>query len=603
MAKRIPKQHYTALTQYKRISIQRLRKRLTNKQFLILAAIGVGLLAGLQAVLLKSVVHGLHHYIHYDHEEGIDHLWKALFPIVGIALTVLFVKYLLKTELGKGVANILREIVKGGSNVRRHKTFSHMVTSALTVGFGGSAGLEAPIVITGAASGSNVGRALHVNYKEKTLLLGCGAAAGIAAVFNSPIAGVMFAIEVLLTQITVSSFIPLIIAAACGALVSNIILHENILFAFRLQQPFEYTNIPYYILLAFLCGAISLYYMHITHKIEHLFKQSNRVWLRVILGGLCLALLIIVFPPLFGEGYRSIKLLADGKAFLLLEESFFQPFAQEEWLLLGFVGAIMLLKAIATSITLASGGNGGNFAPALFVGAYLGFVLDRVVNLLGLDKLPETNFTIVGMTGVLAGVMYAPLTGIFLIAEITGGYELIIPLMLVATLAHAMVRHFEPYSMEIKQQVEEGEIFTHDKDTNVLLLLDTSQLIETDVKTIHPDKTLGDLVALITKSRRSLFAVVDAKGHFKGVITLDDVKNFMFDQTLYDQRLVKEVMQDPPARIYVNERMDVVMRKFDETNAWNLPVVEGQQYIGFISKARIFSQYRSELRNITNLIE
>jgi chloride channel protein, CIC family len=579
----------------------RLKSRFSARQYLVFSATLVGIAAGILAVCLKLIVHGIQSIFSIAQPfSPSKQPYFLVLPTVGILLTVVFVHKILRGDLGRGIANILYEIARKSAHVKRHKLYSHIFTSALTVGFGGSAGLEAPIVVTGSAVGSNLATALGHSYRERTLLLGCGAAAGIAAVFNAPIAGVMFAMEVLLADVTISAFIPLIISAACGALFSKAVLNEANLFSFKWQQPFNWINTPFYILLGIFCAFISLYYVRIAHFISTFFKNSTlNIYQKALLGGFILAALIALFPSLFGEGYASIRLLADGKPEILLEKSvFFDFFKQntEGGILLAFLGATIFIKAIATSVTLGSGGNGGNFAPSLFVGSYVGFFFSRLINTVFNLKLPESNFTIVGMAGILSGVMYAPLTAIFLIAEVAGGYDLIIPLMIVSTISNVFVRHFEPISIETKAMIERGEVFSHDKDRNILLLLKAKKLIETDFKTIKPNNTLGELIETIKISSRNLFAVVGENGRFEGILTLDDVRSVMFDVALYDTILVEDIMKIPPSVLRLTEDMGVVMKKFDDTNAWNLPVVdESGAYMGFISKSAIFSNYRSQL--------
>ena len=575
-----------------------LKEKLSPNQFIIFAAIIVGIAAGAMAAILKTFVHLIHTLADTEGLFSPEKLpLRVFFPIIGILLTVWVVNTLLKGDLGKGVSNILYEIAQKSAFVKRHKMISHVITSSLTVGFGGSAGLEAPIVITGSAVGSNIAIGLGLAYRERVLLLGCGAAAGIAAVFNSPIAGVMFAMEVLLADVTLSSFIPLIISAAVGALFSKILFNEKTLFLFRLQEAFNYKNVPFYVFLAVVCAFVSLYYVRISHFISGIFKNWKvNSYIKALVGGLILAGLIYIFPSLFGEGYASIRLLADGQTDILLKNSIFSEYRFQNWWVLGFIGATVFVKAIASSVTLSSGGNGGNFAPSLFVGAFLGFAFAYFFNTLFKTDLPLGNFSMVGMAGVLSGVMYAPLTGIFLIAEVTGGYELIIPLMIVSTLSNFIVRQFEPVSLEVKNMIEKGEIFSQDKDRNILLLLKTSNLIETDFKTISVKARLKDLVDLIKNSKRNLFAVVNSDNELEGILTLDDVRKVMFDTDMYNKILVKNLMMPPPSVLSVNESMSDIMKKFDETNAWNLPVVdENNQFLGFISKSNIFSKYRSEL--------
>ncbi len=577
------------------------RNRLSARQFEVFVAIIVGLSAGFLAVVLKTTVHfvqkTLTNNTAFSHS---DAPYRIFYPLVGILLTVYFVQKHLNGDLGRGVSNILYEIAQKSALVKRHKIYSHIVTSILTVGFGGSSGLEAPIVITGSAVGSNIATHFRFGYRDRSLFLGCGAAAGIAAVFNAPIAGVMFAMEVLLSEVTISSFIPLIIAAACGGLFSKITLNEEALFSFNRELLFNYENTFYYLVLAFICGAVSLYYIRVSHAISGLFqKLPLSIWGKALVGGVTLAALIYVFPVLFGEGYASIYAITHGQAQDILKNSLFANSLKNEWSLIIFIGAIVLIKPIATSFTLSSGGNGGNFAPSLFVGAYLGFVFARLMKKIFELNLPETNFAIVGMAGILSGVMYAPLTGIFLIAEVTGGYNLIIPLMIVSTLSHGFVRTLEPYSLEVRSMIDKGEVFSRDKDRNILLLLKTSNLIETDIKTILPTASLRALTDIIKNSHRNIFAVTNDLGQLEGIITLDDVREVMFQTDLYDTLTVRQLMHEPPSLVRLNESMSDAMKKFDSTKAWNLPVVdETDTYIGFISKSSVFSQYRTQLMSM-----
>jgi len=428
--------------------------------------------------------------------------------------------------------------------------------------------------------------------------LASGAAAGISAVFNAPITGVIFVMEVILIEATVSEFIPIIIASVAGALCSRIILGEDILFHFQLTEAFDYNNVPYYILLGLICGFMSLYYARMTHKIEEIFaKFKTKTYTKALIGGTLLALLCLLFPSLFGEGYVSLKLLAAGEGSKIFQNSILEGFIGNQWFFIAFVGLIALFKVIATSITLSSGGNGGNFAPSLFVGAYTGFFFSSLINRFEITKLPESNFTLVGMAGILSGVFYAPFTGIFLIAEITSGYELIIPLMIVSAFAFIIAKHFEPYSMDTKKLAAKGQILTDDKDHNILTLLKTSKIIEDDIKTIDIDKKLGDLVELIKHSHRHTFAVLNSDEHLVGIIELDDVREIMFKPEKYDDISIKHLYKKPNAIIHIHEDMKNVMRKFDTTHSWNLPIIDDNgKYVGFVSKSNIFNNYRKLLK-------
>ncbi len=573
--------------------------KLNKKQFIIFSSILVGLSVGIAAIILKTFVHYLFVAATYKDFGNLKYLYLFL-PIFGIFLTVLVVKKLLHGKLDKGLANIHFVIAKKSSFVPKDQMYAQILTSSLTVGFGGSAGLEAPIVITGAAFGANYSKVYHLNYKERTLLLACGIAAGIGATFNAPIAGVLFALEVLLIDISISAFTPLIISAATGSLISKIILQDDILLSFNLQQPFNYTNVPFYILLGLLAGIISVYHSRTFSKVEGLFSKSpNKIYFNMIIGGAALAVLLFVFPSLYGEGYQSIKTLALQQPENLLDNSLFQDSKNNEWFVLLFVGLVLFAKSIATALTLGSGGNGGNFAPALFVGSYLGFFLSRGLNMLHITNLPESNFTIVGMAGILSGLYHAPLTAIFLIAEITGGYTLMIPLMIVSSISYAFSKYFEPFSMDTKKLGQRGKIFTLDRDHNILTTIRTTNLIETDFQKISPNDTLGELVQIISKSKRNIFPVINGENKLVGIILLDNIRDIMFKSDMYSKVTAKELMLIPPATINSNQSMEMVMKKFDETGAWNLPVVDNEQYVGFISKSSVFTSYRTKLKAAT----
>lgn len=577
-----------------------LNSKFSPRQILVFSSILVGLTAGLAAVILKTAVYYIQHAITHDYHIKYQYFLYLIFPTIGILLSVWFVQKYLKGKLGRGTANILHSIAKKSSFLPKDQMYSHIVTSALTVGFGGSAGLESPIVVTGSAIGSNFGKTHRINYKDRTLLLACGAAAGIAAAFNSPIAGVLFALEVLLADVSISAFIPLIIAAATGGLLSKIILQENTLLSFKLIQPFDYHNVPYYIILGLLAGLVSVYYARVYLKIDSFLKpKKKKVYSKAILGGGLLAILILFFPSLFGEGYESIKTLADLKPEKLFEHSILSNLVSSKWLVVLFIILTMFFKTIAAAITIGSGGNGGNFAPSLFVGAYLGFAFAYILNLLGITHAPVSNFTIVAMAGVLSGVFHAPLTAIFLIAEITGGYELMIPLMIVSASSFMISKYFEPYSMDIKRLAKKGHVFTSDKDRNILTSLKISKVIETDFQLVSPDATLGELVGVVALSKRNIFPVV-ADEMLLGVIVLDNIREIMFKHDMYDKVYVKELMRKPFATIAPEEAMELVMKKFDETGAWNLPVLNEGKYIGFISKSSIFVQYRNRLIKTTS---
>lgn len=567
---------------------------LNPKQFIIFSAILIGLTAGLSAVSLKFFVHFLIRNIEYL-SFG-NPFFIAVFPVVGISLCAMYIHYLNGNRLGKGIANILFAIAKKSSILPKNQTYSHIISSGLTVGFGGSAGLESPIVTTGSAIGSNFGRIYKLSYKERTLLLACGAAAGIAAAFNTPIAGVLFALEVLLVEANISAFIPILISAASGALCSKIILHENVLLQFKLQVPFDYANVPFYIILGLLAGLCSCYYSKIFMHTEHYFKkfEHNKV-LKVCIGGIGLFVLILLLPPLLGEGYGSIKLLAESHPHLVFNNSLFPFFKLSKPVLYVLLLIVILLKPIATGITIGSGGNGGNFAPSLFLGAFVGFLFSSTLNELNIVQLPVSNFTIVAMAGILSGIFHAPLTGIFLIAEITGGYELIIPLMIVSALSYAVSKYFMPLSIDMLKLSEKEKIVTTNTDTYILSSIDLSSYVERDFLEVPVEVYLRKLVELITLSKRNIFPVLDKENNLKGIIAIDDIRDVMFKQELYDTVSIKQLMHSP--KYIITEKDDIIsaMKLFSESHLWNIPVVYEGKYQGFISKSTILEKYREAL--------
>lgn len=575
--------------------ISYLGQKLSARQFLILSSILVGLTSGLAAVGVKYVVHFLGQLVSFYSNNYEDFFLFALFPTIGILLTVFYIRYFLNGKLPKGSAEIVYYIAKKSSKIPPEQTYSHMITSALTVGFGGSMGLESPMVSTGSAIGSNFGTTYKLGYKERTILLACGASAGIAAAFNSPIAGVLFAIEVLLADVSAAAFIPLIISAACGALLSKIILKEGITLSFSLQQPFDYYNLPYYVLLGLAAGLISLYYARVYAWTEARMHQVENRWVRAATGGLLLFIIILLFPPLYGEGYQTIKQLADLEPGTLFQTSILFSLIDSDQVNILLLALLVFLKPIAAAITIGSGGNGGNFAPSLFVGAYLGFVFSRAINMLGFTQIPESNFTLVAMAGILSGIFYAPLTAIFLIAEITGGYELMIPLMIVSALSMTVTHLFEPLSMDSKKlsALLRGSIDTRDKF--LLSKLDIGELIETNFSTVKPDHDLDALIKVIAQSNRNIFPVLDENKKLIGIVYLDKIRPVIFDSSRNQQTTVRDLMSTPSMVIQANENLYQVLTKFEETKSWNLPVVDRDQYVGFLSKSSILTRYRNEL--------
>ncbi|PWA06314.1 chloride channel protein [Flavobacterium laiguense] len=577
--------------------------KLTNKQFIFLSSVLVGISSAFAVIVLKTFAHWVFRfatYVNFHVNFFKVGLLKIMLPVIGIMLTVFVVKRFLGGTIEKGTSQILYAVAKKASIIPRKQMYAQIATSSLTVGLGGSAGLESPIVITGAAFGSNYAQKYSLNYKDRTLLIGCGVAAGIAAAFNAPIAGVLFAIEVLLVDVSISAFTPIMIAAATGALVSAMVLDETILLNFTGRQTFNYHNIPYYILLGILTGFVAIFYARNFQKTEHFFSRIKiSPYKKAFFGASILALLIFIFPTLFGEGYESIKTLSESDPGQLLENTLFSDFRNNNWALLAFVGCSFMLKAFATGITLGSGGNGGNFAPSLFLGSYVGFFFSKFLNLTGLTKLPVSNFTMVGMAGILSGLFHAPMTAIFLIAEITGGYGLMIPLMIVSSISFAISKSFEKHSLDVKSLARKGHAFTSNKDTNVLSTLDTNTIIQTDYLTISADENLEKLVDLISHSNQVIFAVVNKEKQLLGIVHFNDIREIIFNPYRVKYTLVKEIMKTSIDIIYPTDSMEIVMDKFEKTRVSFLPVLKNGIYYGFISKSIALEAYRTKLRSMT----
>jgi CIC family chloride channel protein len=572
---------------------------LTPKQFIFLSAVLVGISSALAVIVLKTFAHWVFSFATYV--SGILKLGflNSILPIIGIVLTVFVVKRLLGGTIQKGTSQILYAVAKKASIIPQKQMYAQIVTSSLTVGLGGSAGLESPIVITGAAFGSNYAQKYKLSYKDRTLLIGCGVAAGIAAAFNAPIAGVLFAIEVLLVDVSIAAFTPIMIAAATGALVSVIALDETILLSFRQQQNFDYHNIVYYVLLGALTGLISVYYSRNFERVEHYFsKLKFSPYKKALFGSSILAILIFVFPTLFGEGYESIKILSDSDPGKILENTLFSSFRDNSWALLLFVGCTMMIKVFATGITLGSGGNGGNFAPSLFLGSYVGFFFATLLNLIGLTKLPVSNFSLVGMAGILSGLFHAPLTAIFLIAEITGGYSLMIPLMIVSSISFAISRRFEKHSMDVKNLVQKGHAFTSNKDTNVLSTLETNSIIQTDFLTVTADENLEKLVDLISHSNQVIFAVVDTTNNLLGIVHFNTIREIIFNNYRVKYTKIQDIMLPLNEVVTPTESMESVMNKFESSKVAFLPVLKDGKYYGFISKSNALEAYRAKLKSM-----
>ncbi len=566
--------------------LRKLVSRFPERNILLVLSLVVGICCGLSAVGLKLAIGGLHHLFSGITAGGgwLRYLVIAL-PGVGMLLSLLIVRYVIKDDIGHGVTKVLVAVSKNDSRIKKHNMWSSLVTSALTIGLGGSVGAEAPIVYTGAAFGSNLARYMGLSYRNMTVLLGCGAAGAVAGIFNAPLAGVLFTLEILLFNISMSSILPLLVSTVSATVVSYLCLGQATQFTCNLA-PFAMRNIPFYLILGVFCGLCSLYFMRMTLFLEDVLGRLKNPWIKWAVCSVLLGGMVFLLPPLYGEGYSSLAPLLNG------EEAGLR--------LIGFFALVLLLKVFSMTFTNAGGGVGGTFGPTLFVGAIAGYLMASVINLIVPGNVPVANFVLVGMAGLMAGVMQAPMTAIFLIAEISGGYQLFLPLIITAGISYGVMRIFEKYSIYTKRIAQTGQLLTHDSDQAVLTLLKTADLVETDFTPIRIDATLGELVEAVAGSDRNIFPVLDGKKRFQGYITLSDIRRDMFRTDLYEKNHVFNYMLSAPDYVYPDDGMDAVMQKFERTGAWNLPVVTAERtYLGFVSKSRIFNAYRTELRNVS----
>jgi len=583
-------------------------RHISEKNLVLLLSFFVGAFSALAAALLKSFIHLIQWFVE-EHLIADGHTWWYLItPIIGITLAALFVKYIVRDDISHGITKILYAISQRKSIIKPHNMWSSVVGSGLTIGFGGSVGAEAPIVLTGAAIGSNLAKAFRLDQKTMMLMIGCGAAGAIGGIFKAPIAGLVFTLEVLMMDLTMTSVAPLLISSVTATALSYILTGTEPMFPLDVTEPFLVQRIPWYLILGAICGLVSLYFTRGMNKLEQWMKHKiGNMWFKLLTGGLTLSILIFLFPPLYGEGYDVIRQLINGDSLSALTNSPFEKYVvptqfyaqlstiNTQLLILGYFVAIIFLKIVASVATNGAGGVGGIFAPSLFMGAIVGFVTARIMNISGLF-VPETNFALVGMAGLMSGVMHAPLTGIFLIAELTGGYHLFMPLMIVSVISYLTIMFFEPHSLYAMRLAQKGELLTHNKDRNVLTLLKMDSVLETDFVTIMPEMTLGELVKVISESRRNIFPVIDKDGRLRGILLLDEVRNIMFQPRLYKRFTVGQLMTSPPAVLRFDLPMEKVMEIFEDTGAWNLPVVDQERrYLGFVSKSKIFNSYRNVL--------
>ncbi len=574
-------------------------RRMPQRRLMFILAVAVGIVVGFAGHLLKGAIHTVQD-VASDFTEMSDVNWLYLvLPTVGILLTVIFVRYFVRDDISHGVTRIFYAISRRNSKLKLHNTYSSVVASATTIGFGGSVGAEAPIVLTGAAIGSNLGQALRLKYSHLTLLVGCGAAAAIAAVYKAPIAGFAFVLEVLMLELTFTSVVPLLIASVTAATMTYLLVGLEPFFG-DYTPVFELSDVGYYAALGLIGGVGSFIFSRTTMWLEGYFKRFGRVWLKVLLGGLALGILIFIFPPLYGEGYESIEWLLSEDTSSIFNHSIFYGISDNFLTIVLYVMGILFFKIIAMTVTNASGGVGGTFAPSLFIGAMMGYLFAVVCNETLDANLPVGSFTLVGMAAIMSGVMKAPITSMFLVAELTGGFHLFLPLMLTSAVSFALSYYFEPYSIYTKQLAAKGELLTHNKDENALQFIDVEALLERDFATVRYDGTLHDMTDAVSNSNRNIFAVIDSGRVLRGVISLDDIREDMFKTELWDSTPLSSYTTTECDCITLGETARDIVDKFEHTKLWNLPVVDERGlYLGFMSKSRVLSAYREQLQRLS----
>jgi CIC family chloride channel protein len=574
-------------------------RHISNRQFIMFLSILMGIASGLGAVAIKNSVHFISVLVQNKiHPEGPAYIF-LFSPIFGILLAVLFIKYILKRPVRHGIPNVLYALSKRGGRIRPHNMFSSIITSSLTVGFGGSVGLEGPTVSTGAAIGSNIGQLFHLNFRQITLLLGCASSAAMSAIFKAPIAAIVFALEVIMLDLTLTAIVPLLMASASAVLTSYLFLGQQVLYPVNITETFVINDLLFYILLGIVTGFVAVYFTKVYLYIEHLFKKLKTARSRLLVGGLCLGVLLFFFPSLYGEGYDVINKALSGDVSFLFETELFSGL-QYFWPALVILMLLVIgLKVVATSITFGSGGVGGIFAPTLFIGANTGLLFAIIVNQLGWHDISEQNFALVAMGGLIAGVLQAPLTGLFLIADVTGGYELFLPLMITATISFATAKTFIKNSVYHHQLAQRKELLTHDKDQVVLALMNVSKLIETDFSIIPLEATLGDLVKVVSRAHRNLFPVVDENGLLHGMVKMDDVRNIIFKPELYETTKVRDLMYMPKYYISPDDSMEDLVEMFRTSGRFNIAVIDKGKYLGFISRANAFTAYRNFVKRFS----
>lgn len=579
---------------FKQFLIWRLR-HVSNRQFMMILSVIIGIAAGLAAVAIKSSVHLISDFVRNFLIKENSYFY-LITPAVGIFLTVAFVKYIIRRPVRHGIPNVLYAISKNEGKMNRHNVFSSIVTSALTVGFGGSVGLEGPTVSTGAAIGSNIGQLFRLNYRQVKLLLGCACAAAMAAIFKAPIAAIVFSLEVIMLDLTLYAIVPILMASISAVVVSYIFMGQEVVYPFELEYTYELIDLLYYVLLGILAGFVASYFTRIYIVLEKWFERIGKMRIRVLTGGGILGILLFFFPALYGEGYEVINSALSGDSSFLFKDTIFHNWSNSLMATYILLSIVILLKVVATSLTFGGGGVGGIFAPTLFMGANTGLLFATVINRLGFHQLQVPNFALIGMAGLIAGVLQAPLTGFFLIADLTGGYEMFLPLMITATASFATAKTFEKHSVYTHQLAQRKELLTHDKDQAILTMMEVKNLIETDFAQIDPDSTLGDLVDIVSEAHRNLFPVVDKNGRMHGMIKMDDIRKIIFKPALYNKVMVKDLMYMPEYYISPDDSMEDLVEMFRKSARFNIAVIEKGRYLGFISRANAFTAYRNKLK-------
>ncbi|MGB5437532.1 MAG: chloride channel protein [Maribacter sp.] len=579
-------------------------KHITERQFIYILSVLVGFTSGIGAVILKNLTHFYQHLLEGNLVRYYHHAFYFVFPIIGLVLVYLVIKYVIRNKVSHGIPSTLYAISKRKGIMRRYQMLGSILTAPLTVGFGGSVGLEGPSVATGAAISSNISRMFHMNQSARNLLIGCAAAGALSSIFKAPIAAIIFAIEVFSLDLTIASMLPLLLASISAIITSYFFFGDDVLLPFKIEDSFKISDVPFFVILGLVAGITSIYFTEVYDRVQKFFDKMGSPIKRLLIGGVSIGVLVFFIPPLFGEGFDVINNLVKGNPDKFLQNNIFNLDLSNIWTVILLLAGLVVFKIFATSITFGAGGVGGIFAPTLFMGSLMGNCVAKILNNIEIlsTRISESNFTLVGMAGLMAGVLHAPLTAIFLIAEVTGGYELFIPLMITSAISFSITKYVHPHSVYNMELGRKGELITHDKDHAVLTLMDIDKVIEKNFVAIHPEMTLGDIVnKAVVKSNRNIFPVLDKKDkRLMGIILLDDIRSVMFNQSLYDKVIANDVMHNPPDVIELEkDKMTDIMDKFQSSGAWNLPVIKNGKYVGFITKSKLLTAYRRKLINFT----